>query len=67
MPANKAKYKIIKQQIKNNILSARYKIGDRLPTESDFMAEFDVSRFTIRRAIDELVNENFVRRVQGNG
>lgn len=31
------------------------------------MSEFAVSRFTIRRAIDELVNENFVHRVQGDG
>ncbi|SYW12368.1 Transcriptional repressor AraC [Oenococcus oeni] len=67
MSVNNSKYKVIKQQIKDNILSAKYKIGDRLPTESYLMAEFGVSRFTVRRAIDELVNENFVRRVQGDG
>jgi GntR family transcriptional regulator len=43
------------------------KPGQKLPTESELMASYSVSRSTARRALDELRRENLVERVQGKG
>lgn len=39
----------------------------KLPTERDLATEFDVSRLTVRRALDRLEHEGLVYRVQGAG
>ncbi len=39
----------------------------RLPTERDLATEFDVSRLTVRRALDRLEHDGLVYRVQGAG
>jgi GntR family transcriptional regulator len=41
--------------------------GSQIPTEPELCAAFDVSRITIRRAIDDLVSEGLVVRRQGSG
>lgn len=41
--------------------------GDKLPSEKELESIFDVSRITIRRAIQELVYENKVVRIAGKG
>lgn len=41
--------------------------GARLPAEHELCATFGVSRITIRRAVDDLVSEGLVRRLQGKG
>src|SRR5947208_8710237 len=40
---------------------------DALPAERDLAAEFSVSRITVRKAIDGLVNEGLLVRRQGSG
>ncbi|MFL1695513.1 GntR family transcriptional regulator [Weissella kandleri] len=62
-----AKYELIKNKIKEEIEAGDYRIGAKLPTESELMARFSVSRFTVRRAITDLENENYVYKVQGGG
>ena len=49
------------------ILSGKYAINNKLPTESELMAQYHVSRYTARRAVGELENENYVYRIQGGG
>lgn len=61
------KYEIVKKGIKDDIIGGKYNVGDKLPTESELMVAFQVSRYTIRRAIGELQNEHFVNRIQGGG
>ncbi|WP_018662654.1 GntR family transcriptional regulator [Heyndrickxia acidiproducens] len=61
------KYEKIKQDIREKILSEEYKVSEKLPTESELMEMYHVSRFTVRHAIDELEKENFVYRIQGGG
>lgn len=61
------KYERIKQNIQEKILSEVYQVNDKLPTESEMMKVYDVSRFTVRRAIDELEKDNYVYRIQGAG
>ena len=41
--------------------------GDRLPTEPELCAEFGVSRITVRRAVEELIDEGLLVRQQGRG
>ena len=40
---------------------------DKLPTEQELMAQYGVSRNTIRRAIDIVYQRGLLRRVQGSG
>ncbi|MDK6260351.1 GntR family transcriptional regulator [Corynebacterium frankenforstense] len=41
--------------------------GDRLPSEGRLCSMLNVSRITVRRALDELENEGRVKRIQGSG
>lgn len=61
------KWETVKNQLKTAILSGEYKIDDKLPTETELIDQFDVSRYTIRRAVGELEDEHFVYRIQGGG
>lgn len=62
-----AAYQIVYYEIKKRIYSESYPIGSLLPTEAELVAEFDVSRTTIRHAIDLLSQEGFVRATAGKG
>lgn len=46
-------------------MDGKYQINQKLPTESELMQRFNVSRYTIRRAIGDLENEHYVYRIQG--
>lgn len=61
------KYQTVTDTIQRWITSGQYKENDKLPTESDLMTQFDVSRHTVRKALGELETVGFVYRVQGGG
>ncbi|GHP13545.1 GntR family transcriptional regulator [Lentilactobacillus fungorum] len=61
------KYVMVKKSIKNNIVNGKYKIDEKIPTESELMAMYSVSRYTIRRAVGDLEHEGYIYRVQGGG
>ncbi len=63
----KAKYEIVEDGIKDKILSGAYDIDAKLPTETELMNEFQVSRYTVRRAVGDLENEGYIYRIQGGG
>ena len=44
-----------------------YKIGEIIPSEIEIQKQFNVSRITVRRAIMELENENYLVRKPGKG
>ncbi len=44
-----------------------HKAGDSLPSESELAARYSVNRHTLRRAVDELVNDGWVERRHGIG
>lgn len=48
-------------------VTAQLKAGDRLPTEPELAAQFEVSRATVREALKALENEGLVYAVQGKG
>ncbi|MCL7745712.1 GntR family transcriptional regulator [Halalkalibacter alkaliphilus] len=62
-PLYKQLAKKIKQQIHNGELSE----GDAIPSENKLAETYGVSRVTIRQAIDLLVSQELLRRVQGSG
>lgn len=61
------KYYHIKQEIIKGIDNNTYKESETIPSERELMALFDVSRITIRKAIDDLVREGYLYRVHGKG
>lgn len=63
----KTKYQIIFDDIKSNILSGTYSVGEQIPTESALQDTYGVSRQTVRKAILELSNEGLLRSEKGSG
>lgn len=61
------KYTEIYEYIKNKILNDEYKAGEKLPSENELTTLFDVSRNTVRRAINQLSFEGLVASVHGKG
>jgi GntR family transcriptional regulator len=57
----------LKEQIKQNILKGEYKEGDLIPSEREFSNNYELSSTTIRRALNDLVQENFLERKAGKG
>ena len=57
----------ISEQIHQQIIDGRYLPGDKLPSERKLIAEWEVSRITIRRAIANLVQQGLVSTHQGKG
>ena len=43
------------------------KEGDPFPTEIDLCEQFDISRTTVRQAMNELVSEGYLQRMKGKG
>lgn len=60
-------YAQIKEIIKQRILDGEYAIHERLPSESEMMKVFGVSRITVRQALRDLHSEGLVFSVQGKG
>ncbi len=59
-------YKIY-DEIKKDIANKKYKAGEILPSERDFMKIFSVSRTTVRQALQKLQLDNLIYKVQGKG
>lgn len=59
--------KQISDRIEAEIKEGKYKIGDKLPTEQELIKIFDVSRNTIREAMQSLTNSGILETRQGNG
>jgi GntR family transcriptional regulator len=57
----------LKEQIKQNILKGEYKEGDLIPSEREFSKHYELSSTTIRRALNDLVQEDFLKRKAGKG
>lgn len=57
----------VKRILSDRIAAGRYPIGSRLPSESEMIAEFNVSRTVIREAIANLKASGMVKTVQGSG
>lgn len=60
-------YYQLKEQLALLIRNGTYPPGSRLPSEAELVRQLEVSRGTVRQAIDLLVNEGRLEREQGRG
>jgi hypothetical protein len=61
------KYKALFELLRKKILGGEYRVGDALPSMRALISRYAVSKTTVQRALDELVNQGFVLRKQGCG
>ncbi len=61
------RYLRVYSSIKNQIENGDYKVGDFLPPEPELQKLFNVSRTTVRKAVEMLAGESFVSIKQGKG
>ncbi|MHA7135346.1 FadR/GntR family transcriptional regulator [Oerskovia turbata] len=54
-------------RFRDEVVSGRWPVGERIPTEADLVAEFGVGRNTVREALQSLVHAGLLRREQGRG
>jgi len=60
-------YRQVYEILHKKILLKDWKPGDRLPTESELMRDYGVSRITMRTVLDMLVQEGLIYRQAGRG
>lgn len=60
-------YAQIVEQLQKDIDNGVFSETGRLPTESELSEQYNVSRITIRRAVNELVQKGLVEKKQGKG
>ncbi|MDF2543957.1 MAG: GntR family transcriptional regulator [Herbinix sp.] len=61
------KYLVVKRSIMDQIRSGQLKPNDKLPSEDEYSEEFNVSGITIRKAMTELANEGYIKRIKRKG
>ncbi|GEL14566.1 GntR family transcriptional regulator [Pediococcus cellicola] len=57
----------IHNEIKKAIEAGKWTVGDRIPAERELAEQFNVSRMTLRQAIQTLVDEGILERRVGSG
>lgn len=62
-----APYARVKKHLKDGLAAGRWTPGELMPSETELVAEFGVSRMTVNRALRELQAEGLVDRSQGIG
>lgn len=62
-----ALYYQLKEKLKEKIKNGVWTIGDQIPNEMDLMAQYQVSRTTVRQAVLDLVREGILIRKKGKG
>ena len=67
MPSAPAHYARVKRHLLDGMARGDWPAGARLPSESELVAQFGLSRMTVNRALRELVQEGLIERVQGVG
>lgn len=61
------RYYQLKEILEERIESGEFPVGSKFPTDDELCAEYQLSRGTVRRALDMLVEEGRLRREQGRG
>ena len=60
-------YSQIARELRENIRNGDWSEGQRIPTEMDLCDQYHVSRITIRKAIEQLTQENLLVREKAKG
>lgn len=61
------KHRQVYEHLERAIISGKYKLGDRIPSETAIVRQFDVSRPTAARALRDLEVAKLVERRHGSG
>ena len=67
MDVSEPLYMRVKNEIKADILNHKYQVGERIPSEAELIRIYGVSRITVRRAIQELADEDLLTKIHGSG
>ncbi|MFP2515050.1 GntR family transcriptional regulator [Buttiauxella agrestis] len=62
-----ARYIEIKKSIQDDILSHRYQLGEKIPSERELAVQYGVTRVTLQKAMHILEQEGFIERIHGKG
>src|SRR6478735_6983235 len=57
----------VAERFRLEVVSGRWSVGERIPTEAALVAQFGVGRNTVREAVQSLVHAGLLRREQGRG
>lgn len=63
LPLHQQLYEILRHKI----LQGEWEVGDMIPAEPELMQQYNLSRITVRRGLNRLVNEGLIYRQQGRG
>ncbi|MFW5820165.1 MAG: GntR family transcriptional regulator [Bacteroidota bacterium] len=64
---NLPQYRLVYEKLRKHIVDGLYNEGDMLPSESELCALHQVTRPTVRKALDRLLNEGYIKKQQGKG
>ena len=62
-----SKYKLLADELRRKITDKIYQAGNKLPSELELQEQFQVSRQTVRNALELLERQGLVRSRQGSG
>lgn len=60
-------HKQVREYIKKQIETGKLNVNEQIPSERELCELFDVSRTTVRQAINDAVNEGILNRIPGKG
>lgn len=66
-PSRAPLYYQLYSALKRNITCGDIELGDQMPTEPQLSVALDISRITVKRAMDELATEGLITRHRGKG
>ena len=67
MDSQQLKYVQIEEDLKKLIFSDKIQPGDKLPSENTLAEKYQVSRQTVRKALNELIHEGYIYAEHGRG
>jgi GntR family transcriptional regulator len=60
-------YHQLYELLRNDIVRGEWQPGDMLPSETELIEQYGVSRITVRQALEALVNDGLIYRQRGRG
>lgn len=64
---SKPVYLQVADYLRNNIYSEEWGKGEQIPSENQIMKSLEVSRGTVKKAVNMLVEEGLLYQIQGKG
>ncbi len=63
----KTRYQELESMLKKEIQHGNLQVGDYLPSENELCTNFSITRTTVRKALDNLLKEAYIEKLQGKG